>query len=174
VLAETMFRSLTLVLTALLVLAVAHKVQLLRSGRAGSQPLIKSHGLHGAGAAVALSLGAVVEVAVAAALVLAPQYGFPATAALFLLYAHDLRRLAPNETCGCFGEWLAAARRTQAIRRNLTLAGLAVIGGVAYQTEVVDAVAISQASAGATIVIVAIVLPLVMRRRVAQRPSVLT
>lgn len=172
--AETAFRSVSLLFAALLALAIAHKVHLLVAGRAAAQPLIKSHGLEGARAALLLSLALVVEAVIASALVVSARLGLAATAAVFLLYAFELRRLAPHETCGCFGEWLAVTRRAQAIRRNVLLGGLAAIGSAVYQTGVVEPVAISQASAGTAILVIAAVIPLAIRRGVSQRPSVLT
>jgi methylamine utilization protein MauE len=174
VVAETAFRSLSLFFAALLALAISHKLQLLRTGRAAAQPLIKSHGLDSTSAALALTLALIVEAAIIAMLILWPEFGLPATASIFVVYAFELRRLSPQETCGCFGDWLAATRRAQAIRRNLLLGGLATIGGVVYQADLVDPVGISQASAGATILVAAVVVPLAMRRGVSQRPSVLT
>jgi hypothetical protein len=135
VVAETAVRSLSLFLAALLALAIAHKLQLLRTGRAATQPLVKSHGLRGSRAALALSLALIAGAAVVTALVVSPELGLPATAALLVLYAFELRRLAAQETCGCFGEWLAASRRAQAIRRNLALGALAAAGIETTRTE---------------------------------------
>ena len=103
---ETVFGTLSLCFAVLLGAAVLHKFSVLSRGTAAAQPLIKVRGLQGRRAAVVLAAGAALEVAVAATLVLAPGPGFLTVAVLLLFYASELRRLAPEENCHCFGEWL--------------------------------------------------------------------
>jgi hypothetical protein len=174
VITETALRSASLFFAAILLVAMVHKLQLLRRGKAQSQPLIRSYRLRSAVAALLLVVAIVAEAATVAGLLLVPTIGFAASALLLSLYAFELRRLAPGESCGCFGEWLAVARRAEAIRRNIVLAVVAIVGAGVYQSGIVEPSAISQASAGSALVVVAVVVPFAIRRGVSERTSVLT
>lgn len=109
-----------LVFVGLFVLAVAHKVRVLRAGQAVYEPVITSYPLLHAHAAVWLAVDVALEGIAIGLLLVAPLAGVAWTIALIGSYTVILRRLPASQTCRCFGAMLPQGR-VEAIRRNLIL-----------------------------------------------------
>lgn len=141
-------------LAALLLLAVLHKVRLLRTGAAATQPLLALTPWREQHANVLVVSAACVELLSGVALVVTPVLGLAATIAVLAVYTAELWRLDRNQDCGCFGDVLSASRN-DAIRRNtilLTLAGASLVSAATGFAPVGD---ISQATVGAALMAVA-------------------
>jgi hypothetical protein len=167
VIAEAVLRSLSLCLAGLFLVAIAHKAYLVRAGSASQQPLIRRRGWEGRNARLALAGTAAGEAVIAGMLVVRPTVGFAAAACAIAFYTFELRRLAPDESCGCLGEILEAGGRSAAVRRNLILLGAAGSGGLAYATGAVDVSALSQLTAGVALLVLATTLALTVLLREA-------
>jgi hypothetical protein len=142
-----------LCLASLFLLALIHKVQVLLAGTASAEPLIRNRGLHGARAAAALGVGAAIEVGIIFALVVQPAIGCTATSTLLLAYTWELRSLAEEESCGCFGQLLELQTRSAAIARNIALATLAMLSSVVYLTGTVEVASLSQLTVGLALLV---------------------
>ena len=148
---ELFARSASLVLAVLLCFAVAHKLRVLRRGEAKAQPLLRDR----AGAGFLLAALAGVELLTAAALVVRPAAGLVVLMALLLVYTWELRRLAPGEPCGCFGELLDQTDR--AVQRNLVLLAVAAAAATAFLMGLAEAGELTQADVGVAAVVLAAV-----------------
>jgi hypothetical protein len=154
---DAVTRSSSLVLAAVLGLAVAHKLRVLRAGAAHEQPLIRRREWSPEVAAVVLMAAACMEAAVAVFLVLRPPVGLIALAGLLLAYTRELRRLDAGESCGCLGEFLDRADRAQAVRRNLILVGVAMAAAAAYLSGAAAVADLTQLEIGLTALVLAVI-----------------
>jgi hypothetical protein len=136
-------------LSALFLLAAAHKAIELSRDRAEEAPLIAWSRPRARHASALLGAAAITEVAAAALLTVRPTIGLPLAASLLLFYAVDLRHIAPHEDCDCFGT-LAPTDRASGQRRNVLLATAAAFCTVLLATghassRMIDARAMSMA-----------------------------
>jgi small-conductance mechanosensitive channel len=155
---DALARSSSLVLAALLCVAIAHKVSVLRAGEADRQPLLRKRGWSPERAAAALAVAAVAEAVVALAVVLVPPVGLLALAALLAAYTVGLRELDADESCACLGEFLDRAGRAVAIRRNVVLVAVAVAAAAAYLTGAAQRVEPAQVDVGLAALAAAVIL----------------
>jgi hypothetical protein len=169
--AETALRSLSFGFAGLFLLAAAHKLLTLAAGTEDEQPLLARRGVRGAGARAALSITAAVEVAVAALLAVKPAVGFLAAAGLLAFYTRELRLLAPDEGCRCFGGLLDVETPRGSIRRNLALVAIAVVGAVSYLSEAVGIASASQLTVGIATLTLAVPAAMFLLNRQARAPD---
>jgi len=141
-------RSGAIMFAVLLLIAVAHKLRSIASGRAAAEPLVAVGSRTARHATAALLAASAVECCVAAALVALPSVGYFAFAALLGGYIWRLRLLAANEDCNCFGELLAAKSRRSAMVRNAIMATGSLFAGTVVATGVVDPAAVSPTVVG--------------------------
>lgn len=142
-----------LCLAALLLLAVLHKLRLLRTGAAATQPLLALTPWRERHANALLATAACVEILTVVALVVTPVLGLAATIAVLAAYTAELWRLDRSQDCGCFGDVLSASRN-DAIRRNAILLTLAAASRLSAATGVAPVGDISQATVGAALMAV--------------------
>lgn len=147
-------RVVALFLAILFVLAAVHKVRVVALGGAHELPLMRLDEWRTRHAQALLALAAVAEIAVAVLLLVAPPEGLGAALALLLRYSWDLRRLKPQQSCGCFGNFLKA-NSISALRRNVMLAAASGAAFVPAITGWTEPASISQATAGGALAIVA-------------------
>jgi hypothetical protein len=149
---EGAVRVLCLCLGGLMLLAAVHKGRVLIRRSADVERLMQVSESRRRHASTWLLLALVVEVAVAVALVLVPVVGLGAALVLLATYSRELRRLAPEESCNCFGNFLRDSR-VAAMRRNLTLGVLGFLALVATGAAAVTPAPVSQGTVGAALVV---------------------
>ncbi len=98
-----------------------------------------------------LVLTGLIELGIAALVVVAPGPGLAGVAVVAALYAVELRRLPAGAPCNCFGAVLDRTRES-AVRRNVLLAGFGVVGSLAYLIGALESTAISEGAAGAALI----------------------
>jgi hypothetical protein len=141
-------RGLGLALAALFVLAVVHKLGVLRSADAAREPLIRDSAVLRRHARLAVGAAAVAEAATAGLLVVAPVYGYALALVLVTVYAARLRRLPAGQRCNCFGSVMHADRRSSAIARNMLIGGVAALVLAGYATGRLDTPPLSTSAVG--------------------------
>jgi hypothetical protein len=150
-------RSFSICFAALLGLAVIHKGRVLAAGRAAEEPLLRVSSWRRTHAAPVLLTAGLAESCIAVLLLVSPMAGFGALGALALAYVADLRRLAENEPCNCFGSALRATGRRAAIARNVGIAGVSGVATVLYATSAVTVAPVTQTVIGVALIIAAAV-----------------
>lgn len=145
---NTAVNSGAILLAGLLLLAAAHKVNLLRRGEAHAEPLIRISSWRNRHARSVLLGALIIESVTAALLVTQTPLGLAGLALLTLAYAFAMRRLPPRESCRCFGSLSRAQSRAPAIRRNLILATFSVFALIAHWGGWANQEGVSQASLG--------------------------
>lgn len=169
---DTIIRAGAVLLAGVFGAAVVHKAYVLFTGSTQSQPLLRVSARRAAYAAPILALAGMLELAIAALLATVPQAGLPAAAALMTYYALELRRLPRDESCRCFGSLSGSTSRDAAIRRNVVLTGLCVLGSAGYLAGAVERVELTQASLGIAVVGAAVVLAPAALRAYGLPPNV--
>jgi hypothetical protein len=162
----------SLLIAALLLVALLHKVRVLARGGAHEMPLIRLDEWRRRHAVALLAIAAGCELVVAVLLLLVPTAGLGAATVVLGGYAWELRRLDPDQSCGCFGDFLKTTGE-RALLRNLVLAAISGTAFVLALSGVVTTGGISQATAGATLVAVAVVLAVDSVMRVLQPGGVI-
>jgi hypothetical protein len=162
----------SLLIAALLLVALVHKVRVLAAGGAHEMPLIRLAEWRRRHAAVLLAFAAGGELVVAVLLVVVPTAGLGAATVVLGGYAWELRRLDPDQSCGCFGNFLRTTGE-MAVLRNLVLAAISGAAFVLALSGVVTTAAISQATVGGTLVAFAVVLAVDSVARVLQPGGVI-
>jgi Methylamine utilisation protein MauE len=113
--------ALRIVLAVLFLLAALHKGRMLARGRARDEPLIAGSAFRERYAEWLLAGVALIEIALAASLIVAPALATAASALVLVSYAIDLRRLPPQESCRCFGDAFGRSSARSAQFRNMIL-----------------------------------------------------
>lgn len=158
--------SIMLLIGALLLIGAAHKVQTLRRGLARFEPMLRLTPWDRVSANPLLALIAGLEVAIAAALIVAPAAGAGAGCLLLAFYATQIRRLPAEQSCQCFGGLFVQEQRG-AFRRNLVLLALSLLVMIGIVAGIEPR--LSNLAIGLTATIAAGFLGAEMQRRVAQR-----
>lgn len=122
-------RGMTIAIALLFLVAVAHKVRVLRDGRAQAEPMIRTAKVWARRPRLSLSAAALSELSAVGLLLVAPVAGLATGAGLVAFYISQLLRLPDDVPCNCFGAGLRSPTRAEAITRNVALA--AVAGGLA-------------------------------------------
>lgn len=163
--------ALCLCAAGLILLAAVHKGRAVALGTAVSQPLMQLSDWRREHAAPLLAMLGACELVVVAALVLEPAAGMGGALALLALYTWELRRLAPDEHCDCFGNFLRTERNV-ALRRNVLL--MAALGASLTATLLgaAEPVTGSQPAIGVALVAAAITAGIEAMPRVAPRAGV--
>lgn len=167
---DPMVRGVSLALAGLFVWAVTHKAHAGWERTAGFEPLMQLSPWRRRHSAALLAVAGLVEVTVAALLLLVPAVGFAAAAALTLIYARELRRLPPDASCNCFGAVMAQGR-TSAINRNLVLSAVGVAGSAAYLAGAAEVTSISQGAVGVALMAGASIAAVAALTHVARGPQ---
>jgi hypothetical protein len=152
---EEVARGVALALAALFMLAVVHKVDVLRSGDAAREPLVRDTALLRRHARLAVGAALAAELGAATLLVLAPAYGYGVALVLVTVYAARLRRLPADQRCNCFGSVMHADRRSSAIARNVAIGAVAVLAVAGYATGGLDTAPLSDGTLGTALVVAA-------------------
>jgi hypothetical protein len=147
-------RAVSLCVALLFVVAVGHKVQILRAGEAAAEPLIKLGGWRKRHASTAIALAGIAETALAVLLVTVPLVGLVGASLLLVLYAREVRRLPADQPCNCFGGVIRTHAGAAAVRRNAGLAVVTAAGFVGYATGAVDVAPLSETVAGIALILV--------------------
>jgi hypothetical protein len=150
-------RSVSICVVALLGLAVVHKVRVLRNGQAPNEPLLRLTSWRRRHAFGVLLAVGILEAGIAAMLLLAPAVGFAMLAALASGYAVELRRLARDEPCNCFGSTLRVGSRQTAMVRNILLAAFGVTAAVLYTASAIKIAPISETTFGVALVVSSVI-----------------
>ena len=145
--------SLALFFAALLMLAIVHKVRVLRGGQPAAEPLMKVTEWRMSHARTLLVAAAAMECVICVSIVAAPPLGFIALGILAAGYSFDLRRLPEQEPCNCFGGAIESPNSRAAIRRNVGIASVSLAAAVLYMTDVADVAGLSQTTVGAALVL---------------------
>jgi hypothetical protein len=93
----------------------------LARGTARDEPLIAGSAFRERYAEWLLAGVALIEIALAASLIVAPVLATAASGLLLVSYAIDLRRLPPQESCRCFGDAFKNSSARSAQFRNMIL-----------------------------------------------------
>jgi len=155
VVAADVVRALSLFVALLLLLAVGHKVRVLYARQAEAEPLIGLGGRRKRHPSAAISLAAIVEIALAVALVAVPVIGCAGASLLLAFYAREVGRLPADQPCNCFGEVLRTHDGGAAIRRNVVLAVATAGAFLAYATGAVDVAPLSGVTFGIALILTA-------------------
>jgi hypothetical protein len=158
-LAEGTIRVVSLSLAALFVLAAAHKARVLVAGTANQEPLMQLGAFRRRHAPSILAAAAAIEMGAAALLLVEAKLGLAVTLLLLAPYTWELRRLEGEQPCNCLGSSLGATRSI-AVRRNVVLSILAACALAPLILGWVGVASISQATVGATLLALAVVLPI--------------
>lgn len=145
---DTLMRGVTICFALLLVVAIAHKLRVLASKGARTEPVIATHGWSERAAESVLAAVMIIEVATVIALLAVPVLGLFVVSLLLVVYAVELRRLRPGESCACFGDLFTASDRAAAIRRNLILLAASVALGASYGAGLLEIAPLSQPTIG--------------------------
>jgi hypothetical protein len=145
-------RVVCLCLAVLMGIAAIHKIQVLVRGLSDMEPMLHVTEWHQRHAVLLLAAALIAELATAASLVVVPVVGLGASLALLGIYSWHVRRLAPDESCNCFGNFLRDGR-VSAMRRNLILGAPGAAAFVAVVTGALQAAPISQATAGTALIL---------------------
>jgi hypothetical protein len=129
--------------------AAAHKVRVLRRGRASQQPVLQTVGLLKAHPQAATSAALAAECGLVVALVLAPLPGLALAALVLIVYTQLVRRLAPGAPCACFGG--SGDLAASAVRRNAVLLTLSICAAM------ILAIAPAARDRGASLLVAAVV-----------------
>jgi energy-coupling factor transporter transmembrane protein EcfT len=129
VIAHGFATGLALALCVVFALAIGHKVAILLRGGPVVEPLLQFSAWTKRHARALLAVGACLEAAVIALLLLVPSLGLLVAAALLSGYAFALRRLDPDVSCNCFGS-LSSTRAHDAVTRNLLLSAFCVVASL--------------------------------------------
>lgn len=148
-------RMASLLLVAVFATAVVHKGRVLRGGAAEREPLLAVSAARRRNASLYLAAAAIVELVLIAGLLLRPAAALPCAAGVLLGYAAELRRLRPDEDCGCLGNLARFDVRRAVIRNVVVAAGSLLIAVPAWVTEAPEA-RLTQANTGAGVVVVAV------------------
>jgi methylamine utilization protein MauE len=150
-------RSLSIFFAGLLVLAVVHKVRVLSGGQAERDPLMRLSRWRLRHASGLLLAAGILEAGIAVLLLVSPLAGYGALFALALGYAIDLRRLADDQACNCFGSALQASSRRAVIARNVCIAGVSSVAASLYATSAAGIEPVTQSVIGVALIITAAV-----------------
>jgi hypothetical protein len=121
------FGALLLIITAVFVTALVHKVGLVAAGTARTHPVLSSSPILANRATAWLALAGVTEAASAIGLWIAPVPALAALLGLLGAYSVTLANLDETQDCDCFGPYAPATDRGGALRRNAMLAGAVVV-----------------------------------------------
>lgn len=147
----------TLSLAGLMLLAVAHKVGVVLRSDSRQQPLMQVSPWRQRFAMPLIVAGGTVELVTAVFLVMLPGLGLPLLAVLMGLYGWELRQLDEHQPCNCLGKSLGGSR-TAALRRNVVLGVIGVASVLPLLAGWVEIGAVSQATVGVTLILLAVVL----------------
>lgn len=145
-------RGAAILLSGLFAAAVFHKVQLLATRSAVSEPLIQVSEWRRTYAAPIIFAALIVELSVAVFLVVEPAWGLTAAAILTAFYAYQMRHLPRNASCRCFGSLTRARSRFMAVRRNVFLAILSGVGSIGYAAGAVHDVRVTDITIGIALI----------------------
>jgi hypothetical protein len=148
VLDDTVVRGATVLLAGLFAAAIAHKIQMLATRSAASEPLIRVSAWRKAHATPVIVSALIVEAVVAVLILFDPAAGLAAASLLVAVYAFEMRRLPRDEGCRCFGSLTRSNSRAAAIRRNLVLLVLCALGWIGYEIGAVHDADVTPAAVG--------------------------
>jgi hypothetical protein len=157
VLVDSVLRVAALCLAALFALAAAHKFRVVLRGEAAHEPLIQRVAWRDRHATAVVLVAGFIEVGIAAMLAARPQLGAVAALAVLGVYTGELRRLAPDEACRCFGALLESSGRRRLLQRNAVLMAAALVVAVAPSAAGLRVADLSGATVGAALVVFAVV-----------------
>ena len=152
-------------LAVLFAITVAHKSRVLVRGEAADEPLLRRHPVLARHAPLILAVVVTLEVAVTALLVTRPTWGFVVAAAVVAGYTTQVRGLAPDQSCHCFGDVLDAESRDSALLRNAVIIAGCVVAAAVSLLGVVSETAVTPAVLGGTLVLLSLPLARAALRR---------
>jgi hypothetical protein len=165
--ADSIAGSIVVLIVVLLVLAIAHKLNVVRTGSHRGEPLLAISPWRLRHGPALLLAATVLEASVVVALFADTPLGLGLVVCLSLMYAALLRDLGPDEGCRCFGNLMHVKTRRLAIMRNVLLAA---VSASALGLSLADAVApraTSDLALGTVAIAVAVLVALILVKHVA-------
>lgn len=153
---STVISSAALLLVAMLLLAVFHKVRVVRARKARFEPLIALTEWRRTHASALLIAVGLCELTIAVILILFPPVGFLMVAVMLLAYAIALGSLPPEAPCNCFGSMLTVPHRSTAVARNITLVLTSLLAASMILSGAVESPKVTETSVGIAIVLAAL------------------
>lgn len=153
--AQDIAGALSLILAAMFLAAVFHKVRVVARGSAAREPLLRRSAWRRQRATPLLLLAGIGELVTVVSLIALPAVGFALTAAFALLYSVQVWQLSESETCNCFGS-LGNQDRASSLRRNAIITLMAAVALVASVVWPDSARSISGEALGGAVVAIAV------------------